>query len=77
MDELSPMTQHGTREWLDEQWAGVLDAPMFCEPDPEIDAFVTGPKTLRYIAITQLLGKIVDPARDILALQAGDSSEDS
>ena len=77
MDELFPMTQRGTREWLDAQWADVLDDPSFCEADSEIDAFVTGPKTIRYIAITQLLGKIADPARDILALQAGDSSADS
>ncbi len=39
-------------------------------PDPEIDSLINSPVvSIRYALITQLLGKIADPSRDILAIQ--------
>lgn len=63
LDELSDL--------LRQEWKRVLDAPAI-QPDPQADALLDGSKTLRYVAFTQILGKIADPTRDIFTIQAQD-----
>lgn len=73
------MTVEEVRAWLDEQWRRAL-ADSSGGTDPEIDRFVnSGVASLRFAIVTQLLGKIADPSRDLLCLQKGvaRSEEDS
>ena len=62
------MNEDELRAWLDEQWENVVhDGP----DDPAMDMFVNDDTVaIRYAVITQLLGKMADPSRDILAIQA-------
>ena len=62
------MDDNEARSWLDGQWARARhDGP----DDPAVDKLVnSGVVSIRYALITQLLGKIADPSRDILAIQA-------
>ena len=58
-------------EWLNEQWRRTLEDPAE-EIDPAIDRFVNARITsIRFAIVTQLLGKIADPQRDLLCLQKG------
>ena len=67
------MTNEEARRWLDKEWQQVLaeeDQP----PDPQIDQFVNSSiVSIRYACMTQLLGKIADPSRHILSIQASDT----
>lgn len=65
---MQPMDNDELRSWLDERWRSVEhDRP----DDPEIDRIINANiVALRYALPTQLLGKIADPSRDILAIQA-------
>ena len=75
MDEL--LTHAGLLSWLQEQWQEVLASDIPPDLDPELDALVAGKnKTMRYVVFTQLLGKIADPSRDILAFQTGGAESD-
>lgn len=66
-----------SREWLDAAWRQALDAGDQ-EPDPEVDQLTNSRvKSIRYAIITQLLGKIADPGRNLLALQQGDDGQGS
>ena len=64
-----------TAEWLDEAWReAVLDT--CSEPDPEIDIIQnSGYVSIRYVLVTQLLGKFADGRRDALCLQRGSSKD--
>lgn len=65
------MTPQETRQWLDAVWAEVLEAGQ-ADPDAEVDRLVnSGLVSIRYAFVTQLLGKIADPARSLLAFQLG------
>ena len=58
-------------EWLHDQWQRILNDPDG-EIDPLIDRFVNARVTsIRFAIVTQLLGKIADPRRDLLCLQKG------
>ena len=60
------------RAWLDGQWAAALEEGCN-EPDPEIDALANSQGVaIRYALVTQLLGKIADPARDLRSIQLAD-----
>lgn len=65
------MDHEQARRWLDVEWSRILDeAPS--EPDPEVDALVDSKVgSIRYAVVTQILGKIADPGRSLLALQLG------
>ncbi|MYH59863.1 MAG: restriction endonuclease, SacI family [Boseongicola sp. SB0675_bin_26] len=66
-----------SREWLDAAWREALDAGDQ-EPDPEVDQLTNSRvKSIRYAIITQLLGKIADPERNLLALQQRDDGQGS
>ena len=70
------MTVEETRAWLNEQWWRVL-ADSSGETDPEIDRFINcNVASLRFAVVTQLLGKIADPLRDLLCLQKGVARSD-
>ena len=65
------MTPEQTRRWLDAAWAEVLEAGQ-TDPDAEVDRLVdSGRVSIRYAVLTQLLGKIADPARSLMAFQLG------
>lgn len=57
------------RMWLDAEWgAAITENDM--TPDPSIDALANSKTVaIRYALVTQLLGKVADPSRDILKLQ--------
>ena len=60
-----------TAEWLDEAWREAVLETCF-EPDPEIDIIQnSGYVSIRYVLVTQLLGKFADGRRDALCLQRG------
>ena len=62
------------RAWLDAEWAAALEAGDD-EPDAEIDKLANSKGVaVRYALVTQLLGKIADPARDLRAVQLGDGA---
>ena len=70
-----PMTAQQARELLDQEWQEALAAGDAGE-DPEIDALVNSRVvSIRYAVLTQILGKVADPSRNLLALQLGASSE--
>ncbi len=57
--------------WLENQWEQVLSA-YESDPDQEIDRFIdSSVVSIRYAILTQLLGKLADPTRDLLCLQRG------
>ncbi|MGI9311054.1 MAG: restriction endonuclease, SacI family [bacterium] len=57
------------RQWLNAEWAVALDDGD-SSPDPDIDALVNSDVvSIRYALVTQLLGKIADSSRNLLALQ--------
>ena len=65
------MTNDETSEWLNEQWQTVLTTRE--EPEPDVDRFVNSNVTsIRFAIVTQILGKIAEPTRDLLCLQRGD-----
>ena len=62
---------------LKDAWRGVMnddDPPQL--DDPVAIIFQGHSKTVRYVAITQLLGKVSDPQRNILSLRPQDDSAD-
>ena len=63
------------REWLEAEWADALErAPG--DSDPEVDVIVNSDvSSIRYAVITQLLGKIADPTRSVMALQLRGSGQ--
>ena len=73
MDEflISAMDNNEIRQWLDQEWEQVL-AQNDQTNDPIVDSFVNSDVVgVRYAFVTQLLGKVADPSRNLLALQAG------
>ena len=65
------MTDDELAAWLDREWAKALDGDV-AEADPDVDRLVdSNVLSIRYAVVTQLLGKVADPARDLLCLQRG------
>ena len=63
------------RAWLDGEWAAALEADDG-GPDAEIDRLANSKGVaVRYALLTQLLGKIADPARDLCSVQLADGSD--
>ncbi len=63
------------RKWLDEEWSKAL-AANDAQPDPEIDNLANAKSvSIRYALVTQLLGKIADPARSLYAVQLADGDQ--
>lgn len=63
------MNNKEARLWLDAEWEGAIKRNVTTQ-DPEIDVLANATAvSVRYALVTQLLGKIADPARDLLALQ--------
>ncbi len=57
--------------WLRDRWH--LESECIDGDDPEADRLVNGRLvSLRFAVLTQLLGKLADPSRDVLCLQRGD-----
>ena len=70
-----PLTNSQAKELLAEEWNRALqeNAPGL---DPLIDELANSKvKSIRYALITQILGKLADPKRSVLAIQLGDGSE--
>ena len=70
-----PLTNSQAKDLLVEEWNRALqeNAP---GPDPLIDELANSKvKSIRYALITQILGKVADPRRSVLAIQLGDGSE--
>lgn len=70
------MNNEETRAWLDARWDDVLADELesdVLETDQFIDSSVL---SIRYAVLTQLLGKVAEPTRDLLCLQKGDSDDD-
>jgi len=60
------------RQWLDAAWAEVLEAGQK-DPDDEVDRLVNSRLvSIRHAFVTQLLGKIADPTRSLMAFQLGE-----
>lgn len=69
------MDHRGTREWLDEAWNEAVHESVTA-PDPEVDALANSDvSSIRYALVTQMLGKIADPTRSLMALQLGEAGE--
>lgn len=69
------MTNEEVRQWLDAEWNDALNSGA-AGSDPEIDELTdSGVKSIRYALVTQMLGKIADPERSLMALQLGKSDE--
>lgn len=69
------MDNEEVRQWLDEEWNKALEASD-TEPDPDVDALANSNIiSIRYALVTQMLGKIADPSRSLMALQLGDATE--
>ena len=67
------MSNAEVRAWLDKEWVEALEANI-TKPDPPIDELVnSNTASIRYALVTQLLGKIADPSRSLLAIQQGAS----
>ena len=71
------------RRYLDSTWREVVEeaasknaAAQVPEADHDIDRFVDSDQvTLRYVVVTQLLGKVADHDRSLLCLQAADGEQ--
>ena len=62
-------------KWLDGEWAAAIGANE-THPDPEIDALANSKwMSVRYALVTQLLGKIADPSRNLLMVQMGEGGD--
>ena len=71
MAEFPAVTDDEITAWLDREWAKALDRDA-AEADPDVDRLVDSDVvSIRYAVVTQLLGKVADPARDLLCLQRG------
>ena len=71
------MTEEELALWLDAKWDEALSSGE-SEPDEEIDQFVeSSVVSIRYAFLTQLLGKMADPTRDLLCLQKGKPGPES
>lgn len=58
--------------WLRDTWR--LESERVDGDDPEVDRLVNSDLvSLRFAVLTQLLGKLADPSRDVLCLQRGDA----
>ncbi len=69
------MNHESLARWLRERWDLVSEQAVPKE-DPEVDRLVdSSVKSIRYAVLTQLLGKLADPSRDILCLQRGDPDD--
>lgn len=69
------MNHREVREWLDAAWNEAVHESV-TDPDPEVDALVNSDvSSIRYALVTQMLGKIADPARNLMALQLGEAVE--
>ena len=69
------MDHRGAREWLDEAWNEAVHESV-TTPDPEVDALANSDvSSIRYALVTQMLGKIADPTRSLMALQLGEAGE--
>ncbi len=65
------MSYAEVRQWLDEEWEQAM-ASGDVDPDPDIDALVNSEVvSARYALVTQVLGKIADPSRDLRYVQSG------
>ena len=63
------MNNAGARKWLDDEWAAAMAANE-TKPDLEIDALAnSNGVAVRYALVTQLLGKIADPSRNLNTVQ--------
>ena len=70
------MNTEEVRQWLRTQWR-VAQLAYSGEVDPTVDRFVNSRvASIRFAIVTQLLGKIVDPSRDLLCLQKGVAAAD-
>ena len=57
------------REWLDAEWAKAI-AENDMTPDDDMDILANSKTVaIRYALVTQILGKIADPSRNLLTLQ--------
>ena len=64
-----PMSNAEIRQWLDAEWTSALEIGELT-PEPNIDDLVnSGVVSIRYALVTQLLGKIANPSRSLMALQ--------
>ena len=69
------MDHREVREWLDAAWNEVVHESV-TDPDPEVDALVNSDvSSIRYALVTQMLGKIANPARSLMVLQLGEAVE--
>ena len=58
--------------WLRDTWR--LESERVDGDDPEVDRLVDSDLvSIRFAVLTQLLGKLADPSRDVLCLQRGDA----
>lgn len=61
--------------WLRERW-DLVSEQAGPDKDPEVDRLIdSSVKSIRYAVLTQLLGKLADPSRDVLCLQRGDADD--
>ena len=75
MGEFLMMNNREIRQWLDDAWKDAVDAGIMT-PDPEIDALVNSNViSIRYAVLTQILGKIADHNRSVMALQSAEFVE--
>jgi len=62
------MTDDELVEWLNRHWDEAQEDAG--QADPEVDRFVDSETlSIRYAVVTQLVGKLADPTRDLLCLQ--------
>ena len=62
------MTDDELADWLKRHWDEAQEDAG--QTDPEVDRFVDSKiLSIRYACVTQLVGKLADPARDLLCLQ--------
>lgn len=77
------MTNDQIREWLDTEWESALEIETLQSQhaDSDIDRLVNSETvSIRYALVTQILGKIADPSRSLMALQlnlGGDGAWDA
>ena len=69
------MDNAAAREWLDSEWAKAV-AENDMTPDVYMDTLANSKTVaIRYALVTQLLGKIADPTRNLLTLQLAASGD--